>query len=42
MGNMLNAHDWQSYAGNEVGIWVSVEQQKLLLIDSGRLIKRYR
>lgn len=38
----LSTYDWQSYVGNEIGIWVSIKRQELLLIDQHQVVKRYR
>lgn len=40
--DMLNAYRWQSYVGDGVGIWVSIEQQELVLVDDYKIVKRYR
>ena len=42
MTDVLSGYDWQTYVGDGVGIWVSIERQELVLIDNNRVIKRYR
>jgi hypothetical protein len=39
--NTLDSYDWQTYVGDKVGIWVSIERQELLLIDNYQALKRY-
>ena len=42
LADTLSDYDWQSYVGNNTGIWVSIERQELLLIGNYRMMKRYR
>ena len=37
----LASHQWQSYVGEKIGIWISIEHQQLRLIDNGHVVKRY-
>lgn len=38
---MLDAYNWASYVGEGKGIWVSVKQQRLYLIDNNQVKKCY-
>ena len=42
MAEVLNAYNWQSYVGDGVGIWVSIEQQELMLISNKQNVKQYQ
>ena len=42
MADALSTYDWQSYVGDGVGIWVSIEKQELMLISNNQIVKRYR
>ena len=42
LADALSAYDWQTYVGDKVGLWVSIERQELMLISNNRVLKRYR
>ena len=42
LSDMLERYDWQSYVGDGVGVWVSIDKQELMLIDNNKIVKRYR
>lgn len=42
LGKVMAVYNWDSYVGNEVGIWVSIGRQELWLIDNKQVVKRYR
>ena len=38
----FNVDDWQRYVGSGTGVWVSIDQQKVFLINDKQVVKRYR
>jgi hypothetical protein len=42
LSDMLERYDWQSYVGDGVGVWVSIDKQELMLISSGDIGVRRR
>ena len=39
--NSFNAYNWQMFVGSGTGIWISIQQQELCLIDNKQVVKRY-
>ena len=41
MGDMFNAYNWQLFVGSSTGIWISVGQQEVFLINNKQVVKEY-
>jgi len=39
--NALDVRQWDSYVGSGTGIWVSIKDQELRLINNGKIVRRY-